>query len=320
MKHPFYEWLVNQNLANEADILSFEKEENEKPFSLFREVNFLLYAGVLILAAGLGILVYKNLDTIGHLILIVLIFLVSVGSLVYSNLRYPKFSLQKTEAPDLFFPYLVLLGVSFFMLWEGYIEYQYQIFGDYKNVLTLFAALVCFLAAYRFDHEGVLSIGLATLVTSIGLTILPQKWFLGGINFNEPLFIMGAIMGLIFILFGFLLSKRGIKSHFETTYVNVGGFLLLACLLGLQFDAPIPWFGALILVICYGLFLYAKQLKNLSLYVLVVFAGYVAFSNLYYSVFSADFFGSGILYYVPLSLAVVGYLFVNYKRFLKISK
>ena len=96
--------------------------------------------------------------------------------------------------------------------------------------------------------------------------------------------------------------------------------MLLACLLGLQFDASFPWLGALVLGICYGLFLYAKQLKNLSLYVLVVFAGYVAFSNLYYSVFSADFFGSGILYYVPLSLAVVGYLFVNYKRFLKISK
>ncbi len=77
--------------------------------------------------------------------------------------------------------------------------------------------------------------------------------------------------------------KRGIKSHFETTYVNVGGSLLLACLLGLQFDASIPWFGALVLGICYGLFLYAKQLKNLSLYVLVVFAGYVALSNLYYS-------------------------------------
>jgi hypothetical protein len=85
-------------------------------------------------------------------------------------------------------------------------------------------------------------------------------------------------------------------------------------------DVSIPWLGALFLGICYGLFMYFKQLKNLSLYVLMVFAGYVAFTNLYYSVFSADFFGFGILYYVPLSLVVVGYLLVNYKRFLKISK
>lgn len=319
MRHPVYEWLTEQNLASEADVLVLEKARNDRPFSLFREVNFLLYAGILILGSGLGTLIYKNIDTIGHLALIALLFLASLGCLVYSHLKYPPFTTEKLTPPNLFYPYLVLLGITLFLLWEGYMEYQYSLFNSYYNLPSLLAASVCFLVAYRFDHEGVLSIALATLVATIGLTILPQKWFLGNINYNEELFFMGSIMGFLILVVGFLLSKRKLKVHFESTYANVGAFLMLVCLLGLQFETHLPWLALLILPICFGLFLYARLLKSIGVYIIVILVAYCSFTGFFFEVLSGDFWIFGT-YYGLASIAGVGFLLLKYKHFLRITE
>ena len=319
VRHPLYDWLTNQNLASEVDVLAMEKARNERPFSLFREVNFLLYAGVLILGSGLGILIYKNIDTIGHLALIALLLLAALGCLVYSHLKYPAFTTGKLTPPNLFYPYLVLLGVTLFLLWEGYIEYQYSLFDNYYNIPTLLAASVCFLVAYRFDHEGILSIALATLVATIGLTILPQKWFLGNVDYSEHLFFMGSVMGFLILVVGYLLAKRKLKVHFEPTYANVGGFLMLACLLGLQFRASAPWLALLILPVCFGLFLYARQIKSIGVYIVVILVAYCSFTGFFFEILNSDFWIFGT-YYGMASIAAVGFLLLKYKHFLRIAE
>ncbi|MBC8155920.1 MAG: DUF2157 domain-containing protein, partial [Bacteroidetes bacterium] len=44
--------------------------ERLKPFSLHWELRAMLYAGVLLLSGGLGLLIYENYDQIGHGILL----------------------------------------------------------------------------------------------------------------------------------------------------------------------------------------------------------------------------------------------------------
>ena len=40
--------------------------EEKKPFSLHWELRAMLFAGILLLSSGLGLLVYDNFDQIGH--------------------------------------------------------------------------------------------------------------------------------------------------------------------------------------------------------------------------------------------------------------
>ena len=50
-----------------------------KPFSLHWELRTLLYAGVLLLSSGIGIIIYDNIETIGHTAIIVLIAVACAG-------------------------------------------------------------------------------------------------------------------------------------------------------------------------------------------------------------------------------------------------
>ena len=63
----------------EAGIISAEQEqailnfEKNKPMSIHWELRVILYLGVTLLTTGLGILIYNNIDTIGHISIIGLI-------------------------------------------------------------------------------------------------------------------------------------------------------------------------------------------------------------------------------------------------------
>lgn len=316
MQHPVYEWLRTHALATDPELEALQRAEYTREFSLFREVNSLLYAGILVFCGGLGTFVYNHIDSIGHLVLIIAIFTVSAGCLAFSHRRYEPYARRKVLPPSLFLPYLVLLGISLFLLWEGYVEYQYQLFKGYYELPSLLAALLCFLVAYRFDHEGVLSVALATLAATVGLTILPHKWFVGQVEYNNALFVSGVCMGGFILAAGYGLAIKDIKSHFESTWALVGAFLLLMCAVGLQVRDS-EWMALFIIPACAGLFLYARKLKSIGLYILLLVLGYVSVTVLLFWIMPDDFWIFGF-YYFPAGIGLIGYMILKYKRFLEI--
>lgn len=320
MQHPVYEWLLSNQLAPEAEVDSLQKARANRAFSLFREVSFLLYAGILVLCGGLGTFVYRHIDSIGHMALIALIFIASLLCLGLSHRKYDRYTKSKLWPPSLVFPYVVLLGVSLFLLWEGYIEYQYGLFDGYYALPSLVAALLCFVAAYRFDHEGVLSIALASLAATVGLSILPQKWFLGQVEYNLSLFMAGVCMGAFMVLAGYGLARKELKIHFENIWAVVGGFLLLIGAIGLQYNGNQGhWLVFLILPVCFGLYVYARRLKSIGLYITLIFAAYLSSTGFLFHITSGDFWIFAT-YYGMVSFAGIGYLLVRYKHFLKITQ
>ena len=70
--------LVAKNLISEQQNLEIQKYKSLKIFSLHNELRFLLYLSILLFTSGIGILIYKNIDTIGHSIILGLIFIVTV--------------------------------------------------------------------------------------------------------------------------------------------------------------------------------------------------------------------------------------------------
>src|SRR5687768_651143 len=69
--------------------------EEKKPFSIHWELRSILYLGIVLFGSGIGVIIYENIDTIGHQVIMALIatltawcfFYTYKHALPYSNLE-----------------------------------------------------------------------------------------------------------------------------------------------------------------------------------------------------------------------------------------
>src|ERR1700753_2211695 len=98
MRIELFRKLRAEGLIGEGSLERAEALESRRLFSLFWELRFLLYLGVLLLTGGLGILVYKNIDTIGHQAVLAFIAVVTVACFFYCFRKNPPFAWEKIRA------------------------------------------------------------------------------------------------------------------------------------------------------------------------------------------------------------------------------
>ena len=115
--------LLQQELIAPEDAEKIALFEAKKSFSLHWELKTLLYLGVLLLNIGLGFLIYENIDTIGHAVLIALIGAVSAVCFWYAVRHRRPFSKDEVESPTPYYDYILLLGCLTFLMMEGYWQY-----------------------------------------------------------------------------------------------------------------------------------------------------------------------------------------------------
>src|SRR5690349_10842404 len=94
---PLAEKLYNQKLISESSYSNILEREKSKNFSLNLELKTLLYAGILLLTSGLGIAVYKNIDSIGHLAVVMFIAFVSLACLGWCFMKRLPYSNEKIK-------------------------------------------------------------------------------------------------------------------------------------------------------------------------------------------------------------------------------
>ena len=99
MRIPLFQKLHTEGHISAGSLRQVEDLETRRLFSLHWELRLLLYLGVLLLTGGAGILVYKNIDTIGHQAVLAFIGLVTAGSFYYCLRKKPPFSWEKVDAP-----------------------------------------------------------------------------------------------------------------------------------------------------------------------------------------------------------------------------
>jgi membrane-anchored glycerophosphoryl diester phosphodiesterase (GDPDase) len=73
MNTHIFEQLRQQEFITDAELEIIREKEKKKAFSLHWELKTLLYLGIVLLTTGLGILIYKNIDTIGHQVIVAII-------------------------------------------------------------------------------------------------------------------------------------------------------------------------------------------------------------------------------------------------------
>lgn len=269
-----------EEVISNASLEKIKASDGKQLFSLHWELKTILYLGVLLLSTGIGVLIYKNIDSIGHTVILLFIGLICAGSFFYCIKNKLSFSLQKTASPNVFFDYILLLACLTFISFTGYLQLQYNVFGNRYGLATFIPMLVLFFSAYYFDNIAILSIAITNLAAWAGIAVTPAT-ILKENNFNSnPIIATGLTLGVVLIVGGIITKKRNGKAHFEFTYTNFGTHILFISCLAAMFNFHgiyLVWF-LLLAAICF--FFYQKAVKERSFYFLLLLSlyGYIGLS------------------------------------------
>jgi len=316
MHHRHLDDLRSKSLITEAQYQALEPIITRKVVSVFYELRSLLYLGILLFTTGMGLLIYENIGELGHLLSIIGLFVLTAVCFAYAFKQAPPYSQGKVAAPTPYFDYIVLLACLLFISGLTYLQVQYGIFDDGLGMTTLVTALFFFYAAYRFDHIGVLSLGIAALASFWGISTSPQKWYSSNFFSDSNLHITALIFSAALASAAVVLDRRGIKPHFTFTYMNVCCLMfLIAALAGLFMEDDFYALYALILYAGYGITIYSANRRRSFLFLLYAFvAGYIG--TTYLLVDTIDEPGFWFMYFFA---SCGGFIFfiIRYKNYFK---
>jgi hypothetical protein len=194
-------------------------------FSLFLELNALLYIGVLSLVGGLGWTFQTYFTNLGDPLILSILSALCAACLYYCFSHAAPYSHGEVEPPSLAFVYVLYLGCLLFSSELAYIEFRFHLLRDTWDYYLLFTAAAFALLAYRFDNRFVLSLALASLAGWFGLKLSAFGWISGDVLRMSALAYGAAVAGL-----GATLYRQGIKPHFVEVYLHLAanaGFMAM---------------------------------------------------------------------------------------------
>jgi hypothetical protein len=286
-------------------------------FSVYYELRILLYLGVILVTTGIGILIYKNIGDLGHMLLIGVLSTLTATCFWYVFKFGRDYTDEKVKAPTPYFDYIVLLGSLLFISVLTYLQLLYEVFNDGMGATTLVTAAFFFYIAYRFDHVGVLSLAVAALASFWSISISPQKWYSGDFVSESNLYNTAIIFGVIVACAAIFLDKKRIKTHFTFTYINFCSLIYLVGALTGMFINDEDYFLHLLAVYagCAGC-IYFAHLKKSFLFLLYAFVfGYIATTFLIAQLGLDDPW----LWFMYLKASCGGFVFfiIRYKNYFK---
>ena len=290
--------------------------------SVHWEIKTLLYLGVLLLSASFSILVYKNIATIGHQVILLFIALVCSGCFFYCFKKKLPYSAGKVAAPNAFFDYVLLLGCCTFITFTGYLQFQYNFFGNRYGLALFFPMLILFFSAYYFDHLGILSMAIVNFGAWLGITVTPVG-ILESNDFNDARIIFtGLALGIVIMLAAWVTHKKNIKKHFEFTYANFGTHLLLISSFAAMFHYGNFYLAWFVLLIGLVYFFYRRAMHEKSFYFILIntLYAYIGISyvviNLLTQIHGADLVPIylGFFYFIISGIALVLFLIRTNKK------
>ncbi len=136
--------------------------ERREVVSIYAELRFLTWAGVMLIVTGVGVLVKHHLDQIGPLVIALAIGLGAAGCYAWATYK------RKGRA-SLVDDYVLLLGALLLSADVGYIESSWHLLGANWKEHLLVLAVIHGITAYAFDSRLVLSVSLTSLAAYLGV-------------------------------------------------------------------------------------------------------------------------------------------------------
>jgi len=314
--------LAEKGIISEEQATKISTYEKEKPFSVHWELRTLLYVGITFLGAGLGVVIYKNIDSIGHNVLIGLIILVFLGCLYYAYKHRKPFTWEEVVASVKLDDFALLGACVTFLTLEGYLQYQYNVFGTRYGLAAFLPAVLFFFLAYRFDHRGVLSMAITALSSWVGVNIAPIKLWQQKNFSTQDITHIALLLGVFLVVIGWISYRQNRKKHFSFTYFIFGGNIAFVAALAALFQFDLKLIYLLIIgVFSFVAIRYARSEQSYLFLLMGVIYGYAAVT---YSIFQwqplSDLdFVIYMFYFMATAVGIVLFL-VNIKQIIGLRK
>ena len=314
--------LFSENLISEEEFEKINQHKNQ-PISVHWDLRTLLYLGIFLLTTAVSMLVYKNIDTIGHSIVVIFIGIVSLICFGYCFKYAEGYSRQKIESPNVLFDYILLLGCLLMITFVGYVQYQYNIFGSHWGMAAFVPMLLLFIIAYYFDHLGVLGLAITTLATWVGISVTPLEILRSNDFESNRIIFSGIALGAFLVGVSIFITHRDHKAHFGFTYKNFGSNILFISLLAALFHFDDFYVVTFVFLAAVSVVYFKQAIRERSFYFLVVTLGYFYIGLSYFIIqglISLRLFSDSIYvitFYFIISGITLIRLLIHYNKILK---
>lgn len=274
------------------------------------------------MGGGLGVLIYQNIDTIGHGVLIALIAMTCLLCFAFAFKHRVSFTWQEVENAPYFSDFALLGACVLFLILESYLQYQYNLFGTRYGLVTFIPAVLFFGCSYYFDHKGILPMAITALGAWLGVNIAPKD-LLNNFTITEPHLVYTSILfGLGLVVIGFSSEWTDKKKHFAFTYYLFGGNLTFIGTLTALFSFDYKSLF-IILTILFSVLtiLHARQTQSYLLLLIGVVYGYIGLSYyIFYMLQLDEALVTFSLFYFFLSCGCIVYFLFDVKKMLGIAE
>jgi len=290
------QWKKSGVITDEQNVLLGALIRKDR-FSVFLELNALLYLGVISLVAGLGWTIQMHFKSLGDIFILAVLSLLLAGSLYYCFSRATPFSVSAVESANFVFDYVLYLACLVLFVELGYIEFRFEWLKDAWNNYLLFSSVIFFTLAYRFDNRFVLSLALSALAGWLGLKVSGREFAYSG-----PLRITALAYALLITVVGTFLFRQGIKKHFLDAYLHIATTVSFIALVSGVDSANDLWYLAALLLLSAASIGLGVRFRRFAFVVYGTVFGYIGLSMKLVSSFRSF---EGVLGYVVLSAAAV---------------
>lgn len=281
--------LFEKGLITENQFQEIKTYRSLNIFSLNAELKLFLYLSVLLFTSGIGILIYENIDTIGHIAILSLLLIVIVVCFYYCFKHSKGFQKEETTFEHPVIEYLVLAGNILTCIFIGYLQFQYKPFGEHYGLATLVPTIVSFVCAYYFDNKSVLTIAITGLAAYVGLSVTPQT-LLDDNDFyaSQSLSYSAVMLGILLILWTIYSRRISLKTHFGIIFLTFALHIIsIASISNMTNYDILTWmlFAVILAGSTYYFYRVSYNYKAMSLYVFMIIYGYIGANIFLFRVF-----------------------------------
>lgn len=298
-----------------AQAALFDRVARRELVSVRFEIRALLYAGVLLLTTGVGLVVKEHHEQIGPWAIAGGIGLGAAACLVWVMRKAAPFSWREVPSPNVAFDYVLLLGLLLFALDLAYVEVEFTLLGPKWPHHLLVVGVVYFLAAYLWDSRTILGLALTTLAAwrGVSISLISGSLWVGDAG---DLRTNAIALGALYVAAAVLSAPLKRKAHFEEVLANAGLVLLLGALVSGVLGSKVNWglWLAALLVVAGLVMWHAFRLRRSFYFAQGSLAAYIGLLRLLFEPFRYHVSATPFLLAALLGLGALALVFAAHRR------
>ena len=312
-----YGKLFEDKLISNKQYEYLDEINSHKRVSLYHDLRFLLYLGIILFTSGVGYYTYINLGDIVHILMMSILLIGIIASFYFITKFSKPYSNYEVIVEQGYFDYILILASLLIISLFTYIQVYFELVELLLKWTSYSSAIIFIFMAYRYDNRVLLSMGVTAITTSLGLIVSPMFWLWGDGVGIVSLYLTSISLGILLTTIGQLSYYKRIKSHFRYTYQHFGILLyLIGFLVSMFLNSDIYLVLGIILIVTASFISYYSWInKELPFFIYSSIAVYIAFTfSLFKGLYNLD--GEFLLllfYYLPASFILYPVLLLKHK-------